>query len=452
MLALKTKLKQCLPNLRSYLLCRKNAFLLFPHLMNFLGLPRLREWLYSLQMVENTVFSRRWMIENKSLLAVIYCSFFRGHSLAACLVIGDSSKMLPCCVLLGLGMMRWGGMGFGEMECALEWRCRSTACCLSFCSLWWLLLSMAYWMRDQLVMSSYMSCLISYQSSRYFCSVRGNWPSFLGQILRKLRQLPLTEYLGTKFVVQTAFQSWRQIDSQKPYVRMHVSISVYFPEKCAVCIFSQEVLSPRMKFNVVFNRKVSDGWLHFRNSYVKGISFNRAANKQWSKPKWGQFTCLGVGMAQIVTGISEKLAFYISVSQAWMWRWKGIILWFGTDSSLMLIILQLPLSTICCIPTSALMEALLHSRSPPPPLHQLTFCPQLWFGYNSLQICCAAVYIFCSKHLQLKPLLQLAGTLFCWNLESLCRHLLTPKLTAAVTKAPIVACSNHGISRVGRDP
>lgn len=50
------------------------------------------------------------MIENKSLLAVIYCSLSRGLSLAACFVIGDSSRMLPCCVLLGPGMIRWDGI------------------------------------------------------------------------------------------------------------------------------------------------------------------------------------------------------------------------------------------------------------------------------------------------------------------------------------------------------
>lgn len=61
---------------------------------------------------------------------------------------------------------------------------------------------------------------------------------------------------------------------------------------CSLHFFSR---SPELKneFNVVFNRKVSDGWLHFRNSFVKWVSFNRAVNKQWSKPKWGQFTCPG---------------------------------------------------------------------------------------------------------------------------------------------------------------
>lgn len=126
----------------------------------------------------------------------------------------------------------------------------------------------------------------------------------------------------------------------------------------------------------------------------------------------------GIAMSQIITWISEKLAFYIPLSQAWMWRWKGIILLFGTGYSLMLIILQLLLSTICCIPMSALMEALLRSSSPPPSLYQLIFWPQLWFDYNSLQICCDAVYIFCSKQTpSAQPLFQLAGTLFCWNLE-----------------------------------
>lgn len=38
--------------------------------------------------------------------------------------------------------------------------------------------------------------------------------------------------------------------------------------------FSQEVQSLRIKFNVVFNRKVSDGWLYFRNSYEKGLSLS----------------------------------------------------------------------------------------------------------------------------------------------------------------------------------
>lgn len=72
------------------------------------------------------------------------------------------------------------------------------------------------------------------------------------------------------------------MDSQVPNVKMHVFISGHFPEKCTVCIFSQEVLSLRIKFNVVFNRKVSGGWLYFRNSYVKrfSLSLNRTADKQ----------------------------------------------------------------------------------------------------------------------------------------------------------------------------
>lgn len=45
--------------------------------------------------------------------------------------------------------------------------------------------------------------------------------------------------------------------------------------------FSQEAQSLRIKFNAVFNRKVSDGWLHFRNSYEKGLSLslNKAADE-----------------------------------------------------------------------------------------------------------------------------------------------------------------------------
>jgi len=45
---------------------------------------------------------------------------------------------------------------------------------------------------------------------------------------------------------------------------------------------SQAVLSLRINFNAVFSRKVSDGWLYFKNSYVKGLSLslNRAADEQ----------------------------------------------------------------------------------------------------------------------------------------------------------------------------
>lgn len=47
-IAMSTKLKELSA-------LQKIGFLLFPHLMNFLGLPRLREWLYLLQMVEKSV-------------------------------------------------------------------------------------------------------------------------------------------------------------------------------------------------------------------------------------------------------------------------------------------------------------------------------------------------------------------------------------------------------------
>lgn len=45
---------------------------------------------------------------------------------------------------------------------------------------------------------------------------------------------------------------------------------------------SQGVLSLRNQFNVVFNRKVSDGWLYFTNSYEKGLSLSldSAADEQ----------------------------------------------------------------------------------------------------------------------------------------------------------------------------
>lgn len=58
---------------------------------------------------------------------------------------------------------------------------------------------------------------------------------------------------------------------------------------------SQGALSLRNQFNVVFNRKVSDGWLYFRNSYEKGLSLalDRAADEQWSQHKRGQFSCPG---------------------------------------------------------------------------------------------------------------------------------------------------------------
>lgn len=58
---------------------------------------------------------------------------------------------------------------------------------------------------------------------------------------------------------------------------------------------SQGVLSLRNQFNVVFNRKVSDGWLYFRNSYEKGLSLSldSAADEQWSQHKRGQFSCPG---------------------------------------------------------------------------------------------------------------------------------------------------------------
>lgn len=92
------------------------------------------------------------------------------------------------------------------------------------------------------------------------------------------------------------------------------------------------------------------------------------------------------------------MAFYRLVSQAWyLWRKKSIIwsLRFSTGFSLMLIILQLLLSTSHCMGASSTplsLRALLQSVSASRLDHQQTECPQLWFGYNSLWICCGTVY------------------------------------------------------------
>lgn len=81
---------------------------------NTWGFPGCWSGFSSSQMVENTVFGRKWMIENKSLLVLNNCSFFRGLILAVPQVIGYSSRMLPCCaVLCSVG---WGGVGYDEMD------------------------------------------------------------------------------------------------------------------------------------------------------------------------------------------------------------------------------------------------------------------------------------------------------------------------------------------------
>lgn len=91
------------------------------------------------------------MIENKSLLVLNNCSFFRGLNLAVPQVIGYSLRMLPCCAV------GWGGVGYDEMGWsgfshpgALDAVCPSVP---SDDSCFLLLTAV----RGQLVMSSYMS-------------------------------------------------------------------------------------------------------------------------------------------------------------------------------------------------------------------------------------------------------------------------------------------------------
>lgn len=151
---------------------------------------------------------------------------------------------------------------------------------------------------------------------------------------------------------------------------------------------SQAVLSLRIKFNVVFNRKVSSGWLYFRNSYVKGLSLSldRAADEQWSKHKRGQFSCPGDQ-----DGSDSNRDF-----------WKNE-LWLSTDQSARSALVQV------CFTVGP----------------QKTECPQLWFGYNSLQICWHVVYNFSlpNKHPQLNPSFNFWGFCFVGIWKSLCIHL-----------------------------
>lgn len=71
---------------------------------------------------------------------------------------------------------------------------------------------------------------------------------------------------------------------------------------------SQGVLSLRNQFNVVFNRKVSDGWLYFRNSYEKGSACLLTVLQMSNDPSTREVSSAaqGIKIAQIVTGISEN--------------------------------------------------------------------------------------------------------------------------------------------------
>lgn len=209
---------------------------------------------------------------------------------------------------------------------------------------------------------------------------------------------------------------------------------------------SQGVLSLRNQFNVVFNRKVSDGWLYFRNSYEKGLLTELQMSNDPSTTEVSP-AAQGIKMAQMVTGISENwaMAFCKPVSQACcLWR-KGKTfiqsLRFSTGFSLMIIILQLLLSTSFCSgpsPPPLSLQILLQSRSAPPLGHQQTECSPLWIGYNLCWVCSDAVNNFYlpNKPPHLNPYFQLLGTLFRWNMEismqsSLVLQLMVPAIKTA---------------------
>lgn len=135
---------------------------------------------------------------------------------------------------------------------------------------------------------------------------------------------------------------------------------------------SQGVLSLRNQFSVVFNRKVSDGWLYFRNSYEKGLSLSldRAVDEQWFQHNGGQSSCPGDQDGSDLTGISENwaVAFYKPVCGE---KEKPLFRVWDSAHSLMIIILQLLLRTSPCSGPSSpplSLQTLAQSRSAPPPL------------------------------------------------------------------------------------
>lgn len=176
---LKTKIQQCLPNFRSYPLCRQKCLPFFSlSRWNTWGFPGCWSGFNSSQMVENTVFGRKWMIENKSLLVLNNCSFFRGLNLTVPQVIGCSSRMLPCCAVLcsalwdgvGWDMMRWVGVDFliqGLWMLFVLQFPQMTA--VFYCLLLW---GVNLWCPAT---CPEVSCHTAYQSCHLFCHVSVHW-------------------------------------------------------------------------------------------------------------------------------------------------------------------------------------------------------------------------------------------------------------------------------------
>lgn len=210
---------------------------------------------------------------------------------------------------------------------------------------------------------------------------------------------------------------------------------------------SQGVLSLRNQFSVVFNRKVSDGWLYFRNSYEKGLSLSldRAVDEQWFQHNGGQSSCPGDQDGSDLTGISENwaVAFYKPVCGE---KEKPLFRVWDSAHSLMIIILQLLLRTSPCSGPSSpplSLQTLAQSRSAPHPGHQQTECSPLWGGYSSLWVCSDAVNKFSlpNKPPHLNPYFQLLGTFFHCNMEISMQSSLVLKLEvpAIKTAAAILA-------------
>lgn len=140
----------------------------------------------------------------------------------------------------------------------------------------------------------------------------------------------------------------------------------------------------------------------------------------------------GIKMAQIVTGFSEKMSCgFLRISQAgWLavekkehYSESEIQHWILSNAHYSSATLEHQPLHWCFI--HPLVQALLQSRSASPMGHQQTQCLQLWFGYNSLRICCDAVYSvsLSNKHPQLNPSFNFWVLCFIGIWKSLCSRL-----------------------------
>ena len=142
----------------------------------------------------------------------------------------------------------------------------------------------------------------------------------------------------------------------------------------------------------------------------------------------------GIKMAQIVTGISEKTSCgFLQISQPGLlsvekkehYSESEIRHWIFSNAHYSSAALEHQPLHLRFIHTCTLVQTLLRSRSASSVGHQQTECPQLWFGYNSLRICCDAVYnsSLPSKHPQFNPSFNFWGLCFIGIWKSLCSHL-----------------------------